>query len=343
MILYAGNKLSKYGNTPTSVETLGEQLKESFEVVTVSDKRNKAVRLMHMLWNIVRYRGETSYLLIDTYSTLNFYYALACAALARGLGIAYVPILHGGDLPRRLQRNRRMSAFIFAHAHVNVAPSGYLQEAFKSHGYETVFIPNNVKVSDYAFTPRESIRPKLLYVRAFSTLYNPQLALDVLAVLLQKHPDAELCMVGPDRDGTLERTKQKCKAMGLDAHVRFTGKMDKQAWTALSKEYDVFINTTNFDNTPVSVIEAMALGLPVVTTNVGGIPYLVENGVDALTVPAGDAAAMSAAVERLLDEQDFAAGLARNARKKAERFDWDGGVKKQWTDLLNGADKNVVV
>jgi len=333
MILYIGNKLSKHGNTPTSVETLGALLAEDFDMVTVSDKKNKLLRLVDMLLSIIKYRKNISLVLIDTYSTSNFYYALLCAYTAKFLGIRYIPILHGGNLPERVKNSPKLSNFLFGNAYVNVAPSGYLKDAFKKEGYDVTYIPNNIEINNYTFKKWEKLEPKLLYVRAFSTLYNPGLALDVLQKLLKKYPDAVLCMVGPDRDGTFEKIKVRCKEMGLEDKVTFTGKMEKEAWWELSKEYDIFINTTNFDNTPVSLIEAMALGLPVVTTNVGGIPYLVADGADGLTVPPRDADAMVEKIDYLISNPLQAKAMAQNARKKAESFDWEV-VKEEWLKIL---------
>ena len=85
--------------------------------------------------------------------------------------------------------------------------------------------------------------------------------------------DATLAMIGPDVDGSLTKVKDLARKKNLD--VNFTGKLSKPEWINYSKDFNVFINTTNFDNTPVSVIEAMALGLPVVSTNVGGMPFLI--------------------------------------------------------------------
>jgi glycosyltransferase involved in cell wall biosynthesis len=96
---------------------------------------------------------------------------------------------------------------------------------------------------------------------------------------------------------------------------------------------DIFLNTTNVDNTPISVLEAMACGLCVVSTNVGGIPYLLEHEHDALLVPPDDPAAVATAVRRLLTEPDLAEQLSRNARQKAEKFDWSI-ILPQWEALL---------
>ena len=334
MILYIGNKLTKHGNTPTSVETLGKLLSKDFEIVLKSDKKNKLLRLIDMLFSIIKYRKKTKFLLIDTYSTSNFYFASLCALLASFLKVKYIPILHGGNLVNRLENSLFLSRLIFSNAYINIAPSNYLFQAFNSN-YKVKYIPNNIEISNYKYKKREVLEPKLLYVRAFSKIYNPQMALYVLKKLVNKYPSAKLCMVGPDRDGTFEEVQELSKTLKLSNNIIFKGKMKKEEWWKLSREYDIFINTTNFDNTPVSVMEAMALGLPIISTNVGGIPYLLNDGKDSLLVNKNDIDGMYEKINEILDDNRKALVLSNNARRKVESFDWEN-VKKTWHSLLNG-------
>jgi glycosyltransferase involved in cell wall biosynthesis len=275
--------------------------------------------------------------LIDTYSTQNFYYALLVSQLCRVLKLPYIPILHGGNLPYRLRHNLGLSQCIFKHAAYNIAPSLYLKDAFEANGYTNVrYIPNSIELSNYPFKQRDFETPKLLWVRSFASLYHPQLAVQVLKALRDQGVDAELCMVGPDSDGTLAEVQALAKR--LHVKVTFTGKLTKPEWTALATDYNVFINTTNFDNTPVSVIEAMALGLPVVSTNVGGMPYLINHEVDGLLVPPMDVKAMVAAILHLFEDPSKREQLIMNARNKVEGFDWEV-VKHQWGLSLNPSPK----
>jgi len=333
MILYVGNKLSKHGNTPTSVETLGKLLSEEFQVVSVSDKKNKLFRSIDMVYSVIVYHEKADFILIDTYSTLNFYYAFIVSILANFFKVPYIPILHGGDLERRLMKSPKISRYIFENSHINIAPSPYLETIYKKYGYRVVYIPNNLEINRYRFSPRKQVRPKLLYVRAFSRIYNPMMALKVLKKLSKKYSDASLCMIGPDRDGTFDDIKKEARRLGLENHVRLPGRLDKEEWWRLSEEYDIFINTTDYDNTPVSVMEAMALGLPVVSTNAGGLPYLLENRQDALLVDVGDVAAMVQKISYLIDHPNEVERLTRNARAKVERFDWNA-IKRNWIELL---------
>ena len=132
-LLYIGNKLSNKGNTTTSIETLGNFLKRAgYSVITSSSKKPKALRLMDMLKTTFINRNRVSVVLIDTYSTQNFYYAYAVASLCRMLKIPYVPILRGGNLPHRLEKSKRASQKLFNSAKMNVAPSQYILKEFKN-------------------------------------------------------------------------------------------------------------------------------------------------------------------------------------------------------------------
>lgn len=333
-ILYIGNKLSKKGVTVTSIETLGIFLqKEGYQVHTASSVRNKFFRLFDMLFAVLKYSRSISMVLVDTYSTQNFYFAVAVGNLCRLLRLPYVPILRGGDLPKRLEKSRSQAWKLFNGAKINVAPSMYLFNAFTAAGYTNLaYIPNTIEIDKYPFLLRKNIQPKLLWVRSFAEIYNPLLALKVLKQLREEGISCSMCMVGPEKDGSLA----KCKAYAQqnELPVTFTGKLEKEEWIQLAARYDIFINTTNFDNTPVSVIEAMALGMPVISTNVGGVPFLLDHDMNGILVPPDDTESFARAIKGLLESPSQVELLTQSAREKAEGFDWQK-VKHTWISLLN--------
>ena len=333
MILYIGNKLSQHGYTPTNVETLGPKLQQQFEVLLISDKKNKIFRFLDAFLTIFRHRRKISLVFIDTYSTSNFYYTLSAAVLCRLLRLPYVPILHGGGLPGRLKKSPALSKFIFKNATANVSPSHYLMEAFDSHGYKVEYIPNYVDSKQYPAAVRKKLKPCLLYVRSFHKIYNPQMAIKVLKELSGDYPEIALCMVGPNKDGSKEKVERMAESLGIDNKLTITGKLSKEEWIKLSGRYDIFINTTNFDNLPVSIIEAMCLGFPIVSTNAGGLPYLIDNNVNGMLVDVDDNHAMATCIRRLLEDADFAENMSKMAIKKGESFDW-ANIKGKWDELI---------
>lgn len=332
-LLYIGNQLSKDNKTVSTIDTLSKLLlEEGYYVITTSKKINKVLRLIDMLWHIIKYRNRIDYVLIDTYSTQNFYYAYLCSQLCRFFKLKYMPILHGGDLPKRLNNNPKLCKAIFNNAFKNIAPSEYLKHKFKEFGYNNLeVIPNAIELKNYSFKERVFDTPKLLWVRSFAEIYNPFLAIKVLKALNDEQFEAELCMVGPDKDGSLQRTKAYAKS--LDVEVKFTGKLSKEAWVKLSKDYNVFINTTNFDNMPVSIIEAMALGLPIISTNVGGLPFLIKNNKEGILVESNNSELFVEAIKEIITKPETTKTLILNARYKAEQFDWEM-VKSQWDKVL---------
>ncbi|MFV8226672.1 glycosyltransferase family 4 protein [Christiangramia aquimixticola] len=331
-VLHIGNKLQRKGYSPTLVDWLPKKLKkEGIDIRGISDIGNKTGRLFHIIWDVIGSKRCT-YLLIDTYSTSNFWFAVLTGLVARIKNQKYIFVFHGGNLPLRLDKSSDFVMNLFRDAHTIVIPSAYLvQETKKYNWRNTVYIPNSIELKDYSFKLRKKVKPRLLWVRSFAEVYNPTLALNCLKILLQTYPNAELCMVGPEKDGSLEKMKELAKESSLP--VKFTGKFSKDEWRSLSRDYDIFLNTTNVDNTPVSVIEAMALGLPVVSTNVGGIPYLLDNGKTGIMVRPDDPGEMVNGIVQLLENSDLAEIISKNARLKVENFDWEK-VKSLWLDLL---------
>ena len=109
-------------------------------------------------------------------------------------------------------------------------------------------------------------------------------------------------------------------------------------WTNLAKARegnasDIYLNTSRIDNAPVAVLEAAAMGLPVVATKVGGVPHLLEDGRSGLLVADDDHAAMINAIRRLLGEPELAKRLSTNGRSLAERASWSR-VFAQWHCLF---------
>lgn len=333
-ILYIGNNLSEKTNYNSTLDTLSKLLMlEGFEVKISSNKQNKFLRLLDMCFTLFKNRNQIDVVLIDTFSTKNFYYAFIISQLSRLFKLPYIPILHGGNLPNRLVKSPKMSNQLFQNSIINVSPSKYLKIAFEALHYKVQLIPNTLEITNYKFKKRKVFKPNLLWVRAFDKTYNPTMAIEVLVKLKGKYSDAKLCMVGPKKDETFSATLELVEQYGLKDSVEITGVMAMKEWHKKSEDYDIFINTTNFDNMPVSVIEAMALGLPVVSTNVGGLPYLIENNETGILVKPNNAQQMAGSIIDLIETSNNAILIAEKARLQVEKYDWSV-VKENWLNIL---------
>jgi len=334
-ILLIGTFLSRHGLGRSVCEDLAPRLAAAgWPIEQASAAKWRAVRLLDMLKTAWRRRRTYCAAQVDVYSGRAFVWAEATCWLLRRLHKPYVLTLHGGGLPDFAARHpNRVRALLHSAAAITV-PSRYLLERMRPYRDDLRLLPNPVNVLVYPFGLRSSVTPRLVWLRSLHAIYNPQLAVRVMARMAGEFPELMLTMIGPDKgDGSLPACRRLAEHLEVADRIEFVGAVPNRDVGSWLNSGDIFLNTTTVDNTPISVIEAMACGLPVVSTNVGGLPFLLSNEEDALLVPSDDPEAMAAAVRRILTEPDLAMRLSRNARAKAETFDW-ALVLPQWEQLL---------
>ncbi len=336
-VLHIGNFLSRHGKTTQQIEDLADRLAAcGWSILRTSSRLNRAARLADMLTTIVRRRKQYEVAHIALFSGAAFLWADCSARLLRAIGRPFVVSLHGGNLPRYTARRPARVRRLLHSAVSVVAPSRYLAEALAPYAPPIQLIPNAFDLAHYPFVSRETLAPRLVWLRSFHQIYRPQLAPAVLARLLPQFPETTLLMVGPEKDSSLAQTRAEAERLGVGARVEIIPGVPKAQVPAMLARGDIFLNTTSIDNTPVSVLEAMACGLCVVSTDVGGIPYLLTEGDDALLTPPDDAAAMADAALRLLGDRALAARISAGGRATAERCDW-AQTLPLWEQMLRDA------
>jgi len=335
-VLLVGNHLSQSGQNRSVGEELAIRLNQhSWKTILVSRKLNKPTRLWDMLWTIIKLRKFYTIAEVDVFSGPAFIWAFLCAGLLKLQDKPLVLILHGGNLPEYALRYPRRVKRLVTWADTVVAPSSYLKQKLAIYRADIQIIPNGLEINQFPYRLVEIPKFKLVWLRAFHQIYNPSLAPKVIKILKDQKLDFCLVMVGPDKgDGCLQAMLRTAQELDVSDRIEIVRGVRKKQVPEMLAQGDIFLNTTNFDNTPVSVIEAMASGCCIVSTNIGGIPHLLEDGVDALLVPPDDPDAMAKAVRRILTEPGFAKYLSQNARRKAEQFDWSV-ILPQWEALFS--------
>ncbi len=332
-LLTVGNFFRSAG-TVQYCEELARRLEASGHVVIRTSARvARPLRLLDMVATAVRRRREYVVAHVDVFSGRSFVWAEAVTATLRMLGKPVVLTLHGGSLPEFAARFPGRVRRLLRAADVVTAPSRYLCEALRFAREDIEFVPNAIDRSAYLSRVRGPVQPRIVWLRAFHRIYRPEDAPRVLAAVRKSHPDAVLSMVGSDKDGSLRSTRKAARDLGVEDAVRFTGRVPKEEVPAVLAGHDVFLNTTSVDNTPVSVMEAMASGLCVVSTDAGGVPFLCRHGEDALLAPVGDVPGLAASIVRLLEDPELASRLSGNAREATVAFSWDS-VLPSWERLL---------
>jgi len=290
--------------------------------------------LLDMIASSVRLGRSSDIAIIEVYSGRAFLWAEVTASILKLLKRPIVLVLHGGNLPGFSKKNHNRVSRLLRAVDAVVSPSHFLQRELSNFRNDIKVIPNAIDLIDAATDETVQVKVDISWLRAFHAIYNPALAVKVLSIVLKRFPEATLTMYGPDKgDGSLQETKRIAEELGILERIVFAGQIPKTDVQEKLSGHSIFINTTNVDNTPVSVIEAMAARCAIVSTDVGGIPDLLEHERTALLVPPNDADAMATAVIRILTEDGLAERLSTNARREAEKYAWDI-VIPQWEHLF---------
>ena len=242
--------------------------------------------------------------------------------IARLRGKPVVVNYRGGEADGFLARARRWVAPSMERADAVIVPSGFLEGVFRKYGFATRVVPNIVNLERFssAREPHAGTGPRLLVARNLEPIYDNATALRAFVLVRERHPDATLVIAG---SGPLRAELERLAAeLDIAGAVTFTGRVDNAAMAALYRNADVMLNPSLVDNTPNSVLESLACGVPVVSTDVGGVPYLVEDGRTALLVPPQAPEAMAGAVLRLAAEPALAAALREAGLRQVQQYTW---------------------
>lgn len=235
---------------------------------------------------------------------------------------------HAGQAEEHL-RDWRTAIPTIRKANAVVVSSGWLVDVFARHGLKARAIYNHVELDNFTFRERKPLRPVFLSNRNFDPIYNVPCVLRAFARIQMRFANASLIVAG---DGAQrEEIEELARDLKL-RNVKFTGLVAPGEMPALCDAADIYLNASNIDNMPLSILEAFAAGLPVVTTNAGGIPYVVSHERTGLLVEMNDDEALAASAIRLLEDEDLAARLVNNARAECGKYKWDV-VRRHWLDF----------
>jgi len=236
---------------------------------------------------------------------------------------------HSGEAEDHLQRWRRSTIPILKLVNAVAVPSDYLVRVFAKFGIEACAIFNIIDLDRFDYRERNDLRPVFLSNRNLEVHYGVDCVLRAFALIQRDMPDAVLTVVG---DGSQRQALEELARELNLRHISFTGRIEHDEIYRQYSISEVFLNASRIDNQPLSILEAFACGLPVVTTNAGGIPDIVSNGDTGFVVNVGDYRALADRAIKLLSDRNIATTMARRARAECARYIWSA-VREKWLHL----------
>ena len=248
---------------------------------------------------------------------------------ARGFGKRVILNYHSGEADDHLTHwGNRVHPYLRRVDQI-VVPSVYLKNVFESHGYAARVVRNIIDLSTFNFQERQPLEPRLLSCRNLEAHYRVEDVLEAFALVQQQVPDATLLVAGyGSQAGQL---RQRTEELGVQG-VEFMGRVEPEVIPSLYDRTDIFLNASVVDNQPISILEAFAAGLAVVTTPTGDIPWMLEEEQLGVLVPHRSPEAMAQAVVALLKSPDRASGMIERAREAVGRYTWEQ-VRPEWLDV----------
>jgi glycosyltransferase involved in cell wall biosynthesis len=233
---------------------------------------------------------------------------------------------HSGEAPDHLRRSALARRVMRRWVDLNVVPSTFLRDVLASFGIPAQVVTNTIDLRRFAYRSRDPLRPRILSTRNFEPLYNVPALLRAFARIQALRPDATLTLVGAgSQDAAL-------RALAAELNLRdvtFAGRVPPSEIHRYYADADIYVQAPSIDNMPLSVLEAFASGLPVVSTNVGGVPAMLTDGVHGLLAPPDDHQAVAAHVIALLESPAFARQLAAAAVGTCALYEWPV-ARKGW-------------
>jgi glycosyltransferase involved in cell wall biosynthesis len=257
------------------------------------------------------------------------FFAAPALRIARLRGVPTVVNYRGGQAASFITANRGVVRSL-QRAQAVVVPSGFLREIFNQHHVASAVVPNIVDVGRFRPEAASIGSPRIVVARNLEAIYDNATALRAFALARQQLPGLRITIAG---SGPEERALRALAGeLGIASAVEFCGRVDHDRIAALYRGAAVALNPSRVDNMPNSVLEAMACGVPVVSTDAGGVRYILRDGSTGLMVPAGNAAAMAAALLRVLQDASLASRLRAAALVEVQQYAWPK-VRERWASV----------
>ena len=285
-----------------------------------------------MLWRVTRH-GRIMHVMANSGWSWHLFAAPAIL-IARMRKVPLVVNYRGGEAESFMAKQSRWVLPVLRMAQVVAVPSGFLEHVFANYGVTTTIVPNIVDLSRFgeSWVERESnpSAPHIIVTRNLEALYDNATAIRAFALLRLDYAEAKLTIAGSGPE--LRALRSLAWSLDLGESVVFAGRLEREQMAALYRSADIMLNPSRADNMPNSVLEAWASGVAVISTDVGGVPFLVEDGENAVLVPMGDAVAMAQEALKLLSDRTSRTNMIRAGHEASRRFCWEK-VRPRWFDI----------
>ncbi len=297
-------------------------------------------RLLPYLWTLWRRIGKVELVHVMANSGWSWHlFAAPAIWIAWWQKKPVVLNYHGGEAEAFFNKSMNLVYPSVERSSLVAVPSIYLKRVFNDFGIDTIVVPNIIDFEVFDHVSDKKINrttPHLIVCRNLETIYGIDIVLQAFSVVIKEIPGAQLSVAGEGAERT--QLELMARDLGIEGSVSFTGRLNRGEMKKLYESADLMLNASRADNTPLALLEAMAAGVPVVTSDAGGIPLMVEQDVTAKIVPIDDWKFMAEEALQLLSGQEQYTEMIVSGQCAMKNYHWSS-VKELWTQAYVKAGK----
>lgn len=245
-------------------------------------------------------------------------------ASARGWTKDYIVDFQNKTYNRRIEKMKKRRAKILMGADRVVAVSDFIADIAKKIGAAKENIRVIYNAVDFFGDLPQKTKPKdptLVFAGRLMPWKGVRMMLDIVAELKKDFPDIVFEVLGDGPE--IDHLKESARRLDIERNVKFRGRVSEPESHKVFSRSTIFVLNTNYEGLPHSVLNAMAVGLPVITTSIGGNAEVVRNGENGLLVPYDDQEAWLKAVKTLLADESLQQKFIQNGQRTLEKFRWE--------------------
>lgn len=318
-ILQIANYTEGVGGISVQVKLIRDHLvSEGVPCEILSTKGNPLKRLLSVLR--LCFRGKKFDVFhVHACSNWGFFPAVIGVSIGRLLKKRVVLTFHGGGAEAFFRHRTRFVRYYLTRTDANIVLSGFIGRIYDEFSIPYTVIPNFIELKDNVFRERNVIGARFICIRSLSPLYNIPCILRAFAQVKKCYPEASLVLLG---DGNSRKELESFVSENGIQDVKFVGRVPNADIHQYLSQADIMLSSPHFDNMPVSILEGFCSGLLVISSRVGGVPYMIEDGVNGLLFDDDNDSMLFEKVVYALKHQDASKQMIKNAYGQLVHYSW---------------------
>ncbi len=319
-VLIICNYKKGVGGISGQVELLEKYLnrEDDYKAEVFSLNKNVCVKVIWFFTLLQRVR-KFDILHIHACSHWGFLPAIYGVIVGKVIKKRIVITYHGGGAEKFFEKNIGMVRYFLNKADVVITLSGFLKSIFDKYSISNVVIPNILEFQEHDFPQRKDISPNFISIRSLREIYNIKCIIKAFEIVKKQFLQATLTILG---DGVCRKELEAYVRDNNIQDINFIGAVPNNEVYNYMDKADVFLSAPLIDNMPVSVLEAYNAGLLVVSSNVGGVPYILEDNVTGYLFESDNEKELAEKMMLGVNNQEQSLYIIKSAKKEVEKYSW---------------------